>query len=296
MKKEPIFRGVGTAIVTPFKNGRIDYPALCRIIEWQINEGVDAIIACGTTGEGATLSDYERSKLFEYSVEKVGGRVPIILGCGSNDTKRALALTREAQGLGADGALIVTPYYNKGTEEGLYRHYMTIAEGTDIPIILYNVPSRTGVNLPLSVIKRLICHPRICGIKEASDSAERLISLAAFGEELPLYAGGDEHFYLALALGGAGVISVASNALPKKVREIYTSFVGGRIKDSVLCQCRLLPFIKSLFRETNPTPIKHAMQLLGFCASEVRLPLFEASGECREAVERELSRILEKQT
>jgi 4-hydroxy-tetrahydrodipicolinate synthase len=294
MKKEPIFRGVGTAVITPFKKGRIDYSALANIIDWQISAGVDAIIACGTTGEGATLSAYERSRLFEFSIEKVGGRVPVILGCGSNNTKTALALSREAHHLGANGALVVTPYYNKGTEEGLYRHYMTIAEGADIPIILYNVPSRTGVNLPLSVIKRLIQHPQICGIKEASDSAERLISLASFGDELPLYAGSDEHFYLALALGGVGVISVASNATPQRVKQIYTSFKEGRIKDSVLCQCRLLPFIRSLFCETNPVPIKYAMELLGLCSSEVRLPLFEAGGECREAVERELSQILKE--
>lgn len=294
MKKEPIFRGVGTAVITPFKKGRIDYSALANIIDWQISAGVDAIIACGTTGEGATLSAYERSRLFEFSIEKVGGRVPVILGCGSNNTKTALTLSKEAHRLGADGALIVTPYYNKGTEEGLYRHYMTIAEGAYIPIILYNVPSRTGVNLPLSVIKRLIQHPQICGIKEASDSAERLISLASFGNELPLYAGSDEHFYLALALGGVGVISVASNATPQRVKQIHMSFMEGRIKDSVLCQCRLLPFIRSLFCETNPVPIKYAMELLGLCSSEVRLPLFVADEECRKAVERELSQILKE--
>ena len=294
MKKEPIFRGVGTAVITPFKKGRIDYSALANIIDWQISAGVDAIIACGTTGEGATLSAYERSRLFEFSIEKVGGRVPVILGCGSNNTKTALTLSREAHRLGANGALVVTPYYNKGTEEGLYRHYMTIADGADIPIILYNVPSRTGVNLPLSVIKRLIQHPQICGIKEASDSAERLISLASFGDDLPLYAGSDEHFYLALALGGAGVISVASNATPQRVKQIHSSFMEGRIKDSVLCQCRLLPFIRSLFCETNPVPIKYAMELLGVCSSEVRLPLFVADEECRKRIERELSQILKE--
>ena len=293
MKKEAIFRGVGTAVITPFRDGRIDYHTLERITVMQTEGGADALIFCGTTGESSTLSAYERDRLFYYSIKIVGGRVPVILGCGSNNTKVAISLTKKAAELGADGALIVSPYYNKGTEDGLCLHFERIAESADIPVILYNVPSRTGVNLSIPTLKRLARHPNVRGIKEASDSSERLIALSELAKDLPLYAGNDSQFFLTLALGGEGVISVASNAYPEKMKEIYQAFSEGRIKDSLLYQTRLLPFIRACFAETSPAPIKHAMKLLGFGDGSLRLPLTEPRDDIKAIISERIAELSE---
>lgn len=282
--KKVIFRGCATALITPFSGGAVDFSALGRLIDWQIDEGIDALVIGGTTGEAATLSDVERYKIFEFSRERVAGRVPLIYGTGTNDTRVAVEHTKEAERIGCDGALVVTPYYNKGTEEGIYQHYMTIAEATDLPIILYNVPSRTGVNLGLPILKRLSECERILGIKEATDSVDRLAALAVLKDELPLYAGNDSGALPALALGGVGVISVVSNIYPGEMTELCKRAFLGDIDRAREIQLKLLPLINSLFLETNPAPLKYAMSLFSLAKDEVRLPLSEVRESTKKAI------------
>ena len=287
--KEIIFKGCATALVTPFSGGKIDYSALERLIDVQIKAGVGALVIGGTTGEAATLSDRERYTLFEFSAERVNKKVPLIFGTGTNDTRVAIEHTKAAARIGCDGALVVTPYYNKGTEEGIYSHYMKLANATELPIIVYNVPSRTGVNLGLGLLSRLAECERIVGIKEASDSAERLVNLAAFGDALPLYAGNDSAAYTVLALGGKGVISVASNLYPEKLSQLCQSFFAGEYETAKALQLELLPLIGALFAETNPSPVKYALSLLGICNSEVRLPLSEPRESTKEMLRKVVS-------
>ena len=287
--KEPVFLGVGTALITPFKDGEIDYEVLDNLIEWQISQGVGALIIGGTTGEAATLSEEERYSLYEHTVEKIRRRTRVILGTGTNDTRVAVNHTRFAESIGADGALVVTPYYNKGTEEGVFKHYLLIADSADIPIILYNVPSRTGVNLGLHLLERLSEHPRICGLKEASDSIDRLVALSELRDTLPLYAGNDSQIYPVLALGGVGVISVVSNLLPAELARLCFDFSEGNLISAHNAQTRLLPLIKALFAETNPAPVKYAMQRLGLSGGELRLPLDEVRDSTKEMICKALS-------
>ena len=291
MKKKSVFCGVGTALITPFQTGEIDYAALGRLLEHQINEGVDAIVIGGTTGEAATLSDNERYRLFEFSAERINSRVKLVLGTGTNDTMAAVRHTKYAESVGCDGVLLVTPYYNKGTESGVEKHYLTIAESADLPTILYNVPSRTGVNLGINLLTRLAEHPNIVAIKEASDSADRLLNLAALGDSLDLYAGNDSQIYTTLALGGKGVISVMSNLLPRVTHQICDKYFAGECEVSLALQLKLLPFIKTLFSETNPSPIKYAMYKAGFCSQEVRLPLDEPRESTKKLLLEEIERI-----
>lgn len=279
MKKKKLFCGVATALVTPFKGGEIDKESFCRLIDFGIENGISALVVGGTTGEAATLSDEERYYLFSLAGERVDGRIPLIFGTGTNDTKVAVRHTKMAEKIGADGALVVTPYYNKGTPDGIIKHYVSIVKECNLPIILYNVPQRTGVNLDLSTIEKLSKEEQIVGIKEAFDSVERLTELSLYGDELPLYAGNDSAFYTALSLGGCGVISVISNALPRLTASIYESFVKGDKDESLKTMQRLLPLIKALFFETNPVPIKLLMSRerdgasYPIISSEVRLPL-----------------------
>lgn len=290
MKKQ-IFRGAATALITPFLDGEIDYKALGELIEYQIAGGIDALVIGGTTAEAATLSDEERYKLYSFAKGKIAGRTKLILGTGTNDTRVAISHTKFAERLGCDGVLLVTPYYNKGTEPGIENHYLSIAECADLPIILYNVPSRTGVNLGFNLLDRLSNHPNIVALKEASDSVDRLVTLAAFGDRLHLYSGNDSQIYPTLALGGRGVISVMSNLLPKITHELCKCYFDGKQSEALKLQLELLPFIKSLFIETNPTPIKFAMAERGFCSPEVRLPLAEPRKSTKEALIRELKKI-----
>ena len=290
-KKKTVFRGTATALVTPFCNGEIDFTALARLIDIQIQSGITALVIGGTTGEAATLSDGERYDLYKFCAECIRGRAKMILGTGTNDTRVAIQHTKEAERLGADGALVVTPYYNKGTASGLAAHYEAIAAATDIPLILYNVPSRTGVNIGLDVLERLARLDNIVGIKEASDSHDRLVRVAAFGDDLPLYAGNDSATYTVLSLGGAGVISVVSNICPDLMREISDSYFAGRTEESLLAQIKLLPLIEAMFVETNPAPVKYALSRLELCREEMRLPMQEISGISREKVERALAEI-----
>ncbi len=286
MKKKIIFRGVATAIVTPFRSGEIDFDTLGELIELQISSGIDGLVIGGTTGEAATLSDKERYELFTFAKEKADGRVKLILGTGTNDTKKVLEYTKFAESIGCDGALIVTPYYNKGTEDGISRHYLTIADSTDLPIILYNVPSRTGVNLGLNLLSRLSEHPNIVALKEASDSTDRLVSLSALRDSLTLYSGNDSQIYPTLALGGLGVISVISNLLPKETSDICRLYFEGKGEQSLALQLKLLPLIKAMFTETNPAPIKYAMAKSGLCSPELRLPLAEPRDSTKEEIDR----------
>ncbi len=285
MKKEIIFKGVGTALITPFKNGEIDYAVLGRLIDGQVECGIDALVIGGTTAEAATLSDDERYALFEFAAERCAGRTKLVLGTGTNDTRAALRHTRRACKIGCDGVLVVTPYYNKGTESGIVKHYLQIAEDSTAPVLLYNVPSRTGVNLSTKVLSALSEHQNIVGIKEASDSQDRLISLREFGDELSLYAGNDSAIYTTLALGGMGVISVMSNAYPREVCEICNTFFAGDHERSLAMQIRALPLIRALFCETNPAPIKHLMSRLGLCGGELRLPLAEVSASSKGIID-----------
>lgn len=289
MKKKKIFSGASCALVTPFCGGDIDYKVLGRLIDFQIDSGTSAIVIGGTTAEAATLSDDERYKLYTFAKGKIAGRTRLILGTGTNDTRVALAHTKFAERLGCDGVLLVTPYYNKGTEIGIEKHYLNIAESVDLPIIVYNVPSRTGVNLGLNLLNRLAEHPNIVGIKEASDSVDRLVNLAAFKDRLWLYSGNDSQIYPTLALGGIGVISVMANIIPKTTATLCNSFFDGKYTESLDLQLKLLPLIRALFIETNPSPIKYAMAERGLCSSEVRLPLAEP----RESTKTEIIKQLE---
>ena len=291
MKKKEIFCGAATALITPFIDGEIDYGALGKLIEWQIESRIDALVIGGTTAEAATLSDDERYKLYTFAKGKIAGRTKLILGTGTNDTRVAISHTKFAKKLGCDGVLLVTPYYNKGTESGIEKHYLSIAESVDLPIILYNVPSRTGVNLGLNLLDRLSNHENIVALKEASDSVDRLVNLASFSGKLTLYSGNDSQIYSTLALGGRGVISVVSNILPKATVRLCHNYFDGNYSEALALQLRLLPFISSLFMETNPAPIKFAMSEVGLCSSEVRLPLDEPRESTIEALKKELSKI-----
>lgn len=291
MKKKIIFKGVATAIITPFLGGEIDYGALGKIIERQIEAGINALVVGGTTGECATLSLYEKHKLYAFAKEKTEGRVPLILGASSNDTKSAAELARYASKLGADAILSVTPYYNKGTDEGLYTHFATISESSSVPVILYNVPSRTCVNLPIRTVKRLAELENIAAIKEADSSAERLMELSELGEGLALYSGNDSLTYTTLSIGGLGVISVLSNALPEEMLKITDSYFSGDMDSALREQKRLLPIIRAMFSETNPSPIKYAMEYLNLASGALRLPLTEPKESTRELIKLELSRL-----
>lgn len=284
MKKNHIFDGTATALVTPFRDGLVDYATLDALMDRQLSLGIGTLVVGGTTAEAATLSDKERYELFRHTADYVGGRCKLIFGTGTNDTKAAVRHTRMAHSLGCDGVLSVTPYYNKGTEEGLVRHYLTVADSVELPIILYNVPSRTGVVLSERQLDRLAEHPGIVGIKEAADSSDRLVMLARFGDRLSLFAGNDSQTYTALALGGRGVISVASNLAPRAVDRIYRLFAAGDTKESLRMQLRLLPLMRAMFLETNPTPIKYMMSLRGLCSAEMRLPMAEPTESTRAAI------------
>lgn len=288
MVKKEIFRGTATAMITPFHEGEIDYDCLGRLIDIQISAGIDALVIGGTTAEAATLTDEERYRLFEFSAERIDGKTKLIFGTGTNDTRVAINHSKYAEKVGCDGLLLVTPYYNKGTEGGIEKHYLSIAESVNLPTLLYNVPSRTGVNLGFNLIARLSEHPNIVGIKEASDSTDRLVTLASMSDKIAIYSGNDSQVFPTLALGGLGVISVISNLLPRETKEMTDAYFSGDIAKAREIQFRLLPLIQAMFLETNPSPIKYAMSLRGLCSPELRLPLSEP----RESTKREIERLL----
>ena len=282
-QKTTIFTGAAVAIVTPFKNNGVDYESLAALIERQIENSTDAIVICGTTGESSTLTDEEHKECVRFCVEKTAGRVPVIAGTGSNDTDYAIALSKYACEVGADALLLVTPYYNKATPKGLIKHFTAIADATDKPIILYNVPSRTGVNISLPVYKELAKHDRIVAAKEASGNISAVAALAeACGNSLDIYSGNDDQIVPILSLGGKGVISVLSNVVPKDTHDIVALWNDGKTKESLALQLKYLDLINALFCEVNPVPVKTAMGLMGLCADEMRLPLCEMEENNKE--------------
>jgi len=281
--KKSIFTGAATAIITPFKNGVIDYDSFGKIIEFQIKGGIDAIVVAGTTGEAATLTHEEHCDCIEFVVNKVDGRVPVIAGTGSNDTAYANELSKFACDAGADALLLVTPYYNKASQKGLIKNFLDTADKTNKPIILYNVPSRTGCNIATSTYKELAKHERIVAVKEASGNISAIAELMdECGDSLDLYSGNDDQIVPIMSLGGKGVISVLSNLLPKETHDICALAANNNYTDAAAMQLKYLKLINALFCEVNPIPVKTAMAELGFCTEEMRLPLCEMEDINRE--------------
>ncbi len=272
--KKTVFRGVGTALITPMTADGIDYDAFGRLIDWQIAEGVDALIVCGTTGEASTMTDDEHRDIISFAVKRAAGRVPIVAGTGSNDTEYALDLTRCACAAGADAVLAVTPYYNKATQKGLIQMYTQIADTSTVPVILYNVPSRTGVNIEPKTYAVLADHDNIVGIKEANGNLSKIVETMSYvHSKLDMYSGNDDQIVPLMSLGGCGVISVLSNILPRKTGDICRRFFAGDVVGAAKLQYELHALTDALFSEVNPIPVKAAMSAMGFCENYLRLPL-----------------------
>ena len=285
MTKKPIFEGAATALVTPLTAEGIDYAAFGRLIDWQIEGGIDALVVCGTTGESSTLTDEEHREAIRFAVERVAGRCPVIAGTGSNDTAYAVDLARFSEEVGADAHLVVTPYYNKATQKGLVKMYETIADACSLPMILYNVPSRTGVNIEPATYAALADHPNIAAIKEAGGNISKIVeTVALVGDKLDLYSGNDDQIVPILACGGRGVISVLSNLVPGETSEMCRAFFRGDIKKSMQMQTHYLPLVNALFSECNPIPVKAAMAAMGFCEDYLRLPLTNLEDAHRETL------------
>lgn len=286
-----MFQGSIVAIITPFKNGKIDEKAFGDLIEFHIAAGTDGIVPCGTTGESATLSYDEHNRLVRLTVEAAGGRVPVIAGTGSNSTEEAIYLTRYAKECGADGALLITPYYNKPTQEGLYRHFKEIAEEVDIPLIPYNVPGRTGVNMLPATVARLAGIENIVAIKEASGSMTQICEIYRLcGDRIAILSGEDAINFPILAAGGKGMISVTANIVPGKMGEMWDAFDGGEINRSREIHYELFDLHQALFIETNPIPVKTALAMMGKCTEEMRLPLCPMSEGNKERLRQVLKR------
>ena len=282
--KKTIFTGAATAIITPLCENGVDFEKFGKLLEWQINEGIDAIVVCGTTGEASTLTDDEHREAIKFAVDTVAGRVPVIAGTGSNDTAYAIELTKFACEAGADAMLVVTPYYNKATQKGLIASFTAIADASTKPLILYNVPSRTGCNILPATAAVLAEHPNIVAIKEASGNISQIAELAALTQgKLDIYSGNDDQIVPILALGGKGVISVLSNPMPRATSEMCHKFFKGDLAGGLKMQLELLPLVNALFCEVNPIPVKAAMAAMGFCENSVRLPLtvMEAEHEAK---------------
>ena len=283
--KKPLFIGSCVALVTPFTEDGVDYGKLGELIEWHIKEGTDAILICGTTGEASTMSDEEHKEVLRFAADRIRNRVHIMMGAGSIDTRHAIELSQYCQSIGADSILSVTPYYNKTTQEGLYQHFKAIAESVDIPVVIYNVPSRTSLNINSSTLKRLSEIPNIVAVKECN-----LMQVAETaylcGDELIQYSGEDGNVVPLLALGGKGVISVAANIVPADIHKMVHSFMEGDLETSRRIQIKLDPLVKALFCETNPIPVKAAMNLMGMNAGRCRLPLVDISPQGMETLKK----------
>ncbi|MBX3329278.1 MAG: 4-hydroxy-tetrahydrodipicolinate synthase [Nitrospira sp.] len=284
-----MFAGSLIAIVTPFRQGKVDERALAELIEWQIANGTNGIVPCGTTGESATLSHSEHNRVIELTVEVVHGRVPVIAGTGSNSTEEAIALTKHAKQAGADGALLITPYYNKPTQEGLYRHYRAVAEAVDLPLVLYNIPGRTGVNMLPSTIARLSTVNTIVGVKEGSGSVQQASDIVQMcGDRLTVLAGDDSLTLPMMAVGGKGVITVTANIMPMEMAGLVKAFADGRIDEARRIHFKLSPIFAALFYETNPIPVKEALGIMKKIDPELRLPLCPMGQDTREKLIRVL--------
>ena len=272
--KNTIFEGAGTAIITPLTEKGVDYESFGKLIDWQLAQGIDAIVVAGTTGEGSTLTDEEHKEVISYCVKRVGNKVPVIAGTGSNDTAYAIDLTKYACDAGVDGVLLVTPYYNKATQNGLIRSFAAIADISTKPCFLYNVPSRTGCNLLPKTIAALAQHPMITALKEASGNISQIVETAALcGKEIDIYSGNDDQVIPILSLGGKGVISVLSNIMPKETSVMCKKFFAGDVTGAAQMQFDYLPLINALFSEVNPIPVKAACAAMGFGENYLRLPL-----------------------
>ena len=286
-----MFTGAGVAIATPFKaDGAVDYDAFDRLIEFQIEKGTDAIIVCGTTGESATLSEEEHIEVVKHCIKRVDHRIPVVAGAGSNATYTAVELSKEAEAFGADALLSVTPYYNKGTQDGMVRHFTAVSEAVNIPVIVYNVPSRTGSNISPQSMARLVKETKnVRGIKDATgDLAQCAMTMHLCGEDLTVYAGNDDVIVPVMALGGKGVISVLSNIAPKETHEICAKCLEGDYQTAGKLQQKAMPLIKALFCEVNPIPVKYGLELLGFESMSMRLPLTPMSDANRPLLEKEM--------
>lgn len=287
--KKIIFKGCGTAIVTPFTENSIDFEAFKKLIEFQIAEGADSLIVCGTTGEASTMTEDEKKATIKFAIDVVAKRIPVIAGTGSNCTKSAIQMSHFAEEVGADGLLLVTPYYNKTTQEGLIAHYQAIAAKTSLPIILYNVPSRTGLNILPKTCLELSKIENIVAIKEASGNLSQVAEIAHLCKDnLSIYSGNDDQILPVLSLGGIGVISVLSNIIPHTVHTMVDDFLNGHIQKAIALQLDTLPLTKALFSEVNPIPIKAALNKIGFSVGNPRLPLIEMSKPAQENLEKEL--------
>ena len=272
--KNTVFKGMATAMVTPMTATGVDYEAFGRFIDFQLEAGINALVAVGTTGESATLTPEERKEVIRFTVERVAGRVPVIAGTGTNNTEHVLDFTRSACAYGADGVLVVTPYYNKATQGGLYKHFSMVADIATKPVIMYNVPSRTGCNLTPETVARLAEHPNIAGIKEASGNMSQVVEIAArCADKLDIYSGDDALTVPMMAMGGLGCISVLSNVVPKLAVEMTDRFFAGDVAGAAQLQCRTLPLVNALFSEVNPIPAKAAVSAMGFGQEHLRMPL-----------------------
>lgn len=290
---QSLFRGSAVALVTPFENGRVDVAALRRLVDLQLEGGTAAIVSCGTTGEPSTLTAQERETVIRETVKAVNGRVPVICGTGSNNTQAVVENERRYRDLGCAAQLVVTPYYNKTTQEGLYAHFMHIAEHTELPIILYNVPSRTNLDISAATLKRLAASQRFIALKESSYSVPAILEkLSAIEGQMCLYSGNDDMVYPLLALGAQGVISVVSNIAPRLMSDMVGHYFAGDPQRSRELQVKSLPLVRALFNEVSPIPCKYAMQKLGLCGGELRLPLIEASEATRQMMDAALADVL----
>lgn len=293
--KKVLFKGCGTAIATPFNENGVNYEAFARLLEDQVRGGVDAIIVCGTTGESATMSDEERKRVIKFAIDKIAGRIPVIAGTGSNNTMSAIANSKYAEEVGADGILVVTPYYNKTTQRGLIAHYEAIASSVNLPIILYNVPSRTGVNIEPETVYELSKIPNIVAIKEASGNISQVSKIAMLcGDDLAIYSGNDDQIVPVLSLGGLGVISVLSNIYPEYTHEMVMNYLNGDVKKSLQMQLDALNLINALFCEVNPIPVKAALNEMGYDFGSPRLPLTDIGEEHKKTLVKELKNFASK--
>lgn len=284
--KKPLFTGACTALVTPFLDGRVNYPMMEVLLKRQIDAGIEAVVVCGTTGESPTLSDEEKLELFQRCKTYAGDRCKIIAGTGSNSTSHAAELSLAAQEEGADAVLVVSPYYNKATPDGLFAHYLTVAHSLRIPVILYNVPSRTGVDIPVSVYQRLAAIENIIGVKEASSDITKIAKTRkSCPQDFYIWSGNDDQTVPAMSLGAQGVISVLSNILPEPTNAMAKAALSGDFDTAADLQCRLLPLIELLFSEVNPIPVKSAMKLIGYDCGDCRLPLTRLTAGNRKKLE-----------
>ena len=281
--KNTVFKGIATAMVTPMTTTGVDYDSLARFIEFQIENGINALVAVGTTGESATLTPDERKAVIRFTVDRVAGRVPVIAGTGTNETDKVIDFTKSACGDGADAVLVVTPYYNKATQKGLIAHYNMVADASSVPVILYNVPSRTGCNLLPSTVEVLADHPQIAAIKEASGNMAQVVDLfARCGDKIDVYSGEDGLIVPMLSMGGAGCISVLSNVMPKEAVQMCDKFFAGDYMGAAEIQKRTLPLVHALFSEVNPIPAKAAVSAMGFGVEHLRMPLTPMEPDNRE--------------